>query len=139
MSDYDFDDLLGELDKNAKVEKKVEKKVETPVVPTKPSISTQTEEADYSSEFTEVIASSKTYLNRYFEINDEMAVLKEELKDIKATAKEEGVPVGAINQAVKELERELKETTEDAKNTIDAKKLIKSDDKLYGNIVAKVS
>ncbi len=152
--DYDFDSLLDELGEKQEVqttvatETETEPETETKVVTDADNIpdgmlyqherNRLEKEPEYrvSDEFKEVQQATNTYLNEYFDIQDRMRELKEELTSCKNTAKEEGVYVQNVHRAVRELKEELKETSQDAQNVEETKEFIRNSSALYSNIVA---
>ena len=92
---------------------------------------------DYSEEFKDTLDATRHYINDSFEIEREIQDLRNQQKELKDNAKEEGVKVTMAGRAIKELVQELKESSEDSKCITDMKSFIKSDANMYDNIVMK--
>jgi len=140
MDSLDFDSLLDDLETEPKP--KTSKKP-SPVTPKsletalgKTNIKNAEPEIGYSYEFERVAAETNKYMKSVFEIEDQIAELKGELKSLKTDAKDEGVAVTCVARAIKELRQEIKETSEDAQMIEDIKKYVKNSDSLYGEVVA---
>lgn len=94
---------------------------------------------DYSEDFKEVMDITRTYIKDAFDIECQIAELKQDLKNLKNDAKEEGVKVSEAARAIKELIKEIKETSDEAKSIEEMKRFIKGDDSLYSIAVAQAN
>lgn len=94
---------------------------------------------EYSEDMMETMDDTKSYIRDLFDFESQIADLKDEIKARKETAKEEGVKVGNAAKAVRELLKEVKETSDEAKGVEEMKRLIKEDDNLYSTLVAKTA
>ena len=139
MPDYDFDSLLDDLGGSAGTGGGPSTPTPIPESMLKSNVKKKLA-ADptyqYSKEFQEIQDATRRYLKSYFDVDARMRDLKQEMKDVKEDAKEEGVPVNNVSKAIKELISELKETTVDAQNVEETKRFIKADDNFYSNVVA---
>ena len=143
MPDYDFDSLLDDLGGSAGTGDGPSTPTENPTPIPESMLRANVKKklaADptyqYSKEFQEIQDATRKYLISYFDVDARMRDLKQEMKDVKEDAKEEGVPVNNVSKAIKELISELKETTVDAQNVEETKRFIKADDNFYSNVVA---
>ena len=98
-----------------------------------------TNKPDYSENFKEVIAATRTFIKNSFAIKKEIKILREELKELKKEAKEEGVSVSNAEKAIRELIKEFKESSEDSKTIEELKRFIKNEEELYLKVVEEAS
>jgi len=166
MAEFDFDSLLEDIDtpvpsvkpKEVKSDKEVEEKVgevfskehveealediQEPKVTEeqvkevfhKKAIEEAKDNAkqpDYSDEFADMIGEVKKYFKDVYNIKQEIRELQDQLKERRQEAKEIGIKVTVVDKAMKEVIAQIKETSEDAKYIEDAKRLIESDPDLY--------
>lgn len=106
---------------------------------TNKSIDANKPEVVYSEDMLEVMDDTKAYIRDLFDLESQIADLKEDIKVRKEEAKELGVKVGNAAKAVRELIKEAKETSDEAKGVEEMKRLIKEDDNLYSQLVAKTT
>lgn len=98
-----------------------------------------TDKLTYSEEFKDAIPATKEFMYAVLEKEAEMLAIREEIKDLKAEAKTNGVRIADANKAIKETIAELKETTETSVNIASMKQLIKETPALYDNLVARAT
>jgi len=155
MEDLDLDNLLEEigetqevtLDSPAKVELELEPEPEpevedSGVMAASPRMlqaigEPDPDEVQYSDEFVDIMHETKEYMEKAFEIEAEIRAYKSQLQDLKSEAKEIGVPVTAVNKAIKEIVKEIKETSDEAHNIEQMKRFITEDENLYSEVSAQ--
>ena len=156
MEDLDLDDLLEEigetqevtLDSPAPVQKTETEPepVESGVMAASPRMleaigesvpDVDEDEVQYTSEFVDIMQETKEYMEKAFEIESEIRAYKSQLQDLKSEAKEVGVPVTAVNKAIKEIVKEIKETSDEAHNIEQMKRFITEDESLYSEVSAQ--
>jgi len=80
---------------------------------------------------------TKEFIKAMTAIELQIKALQEEKKELKKEANTNSINVTNTLNAIKELVKEAKETSEDAKNMIRIKKFIQNDKSLYADILAK--
>ena len=159
MAEFDFDSLLEEVDAPVVKTKTVETKVEVPEEPevteeqvkevfhpkaireakAKAEVKDNAKQPDYSDEFADMIGEVKKYFKDVYNIKQEIKELQDQLKERRQEAKEIGIKVTVVDKAMKEVIAQIKETSEDAKYIEDAKRLIESDPDLYAIAASEAS
>lgn len=156
MNDFDFDDLLDEVDKDAadaeKVEAeaaKVDLNLDALLNETSKEVINAPAELEISPPVpvTKIIENSKieyivetdAYVQGKLALDAELKALKQEQKDLQDEFSDQGVDVKSANKALAEMKKEIKETPEEAKLINDLKNRYLKDERIFASIEALIN
>lgn len=155
MEDFDFDNLLDEIDEEVKVEEaeqvdvdldslldatpepvvqaEVEPVVEevVEVVKPQPKVNVTVTDIEYAQE-------TDAYVRAKLQLEAEVKALKQEQKNLQEEFKEQGVDIKSANKAVTEMKKELKESPGEAKLVEGLKNRYRNDESIFATIGALI-